>query len=124
MPVRAPVLHDGSGVPLREAMELMRHSDVRLTMSVYTDSSLFALRPAVEKLPWNYLENDTQIDAQSSGAGGLLPSLPVTIGKRSESDKTIVDTEEKSLDGTLCHTGAGKMVRDTGFEPVTPTVSM
>jgi integrase len=28
-----------AGVPLREAMELMRHSDVRLTMGIYADSS-------------------------------------------------------------------------------------
>jgi integrase len=47
------------GVPLREGMELMRHSDVRLTMNIYTDSSLFALRPAVEKLPWNYSDEPT-----------------------------------------------------------------
>ena len=46
-----------AGVPMREAMELMRHNDARLTMSIYADSSLFALRPAVEKLPWNYLQH-------------------------------------------------------------------
>jgi hypothetical protein len=95
-----------AGVPLREAMDLMRHSDVRLTMSVYADSSLFALRPAVEKLPWNYLQNDAQIDAQSLGASGLLLSLPVTVGEGSECVKTIVNTGEKSLHGTLCHAGA------------------
>ncbi|MGD1088742.1 MAG: site-specific integrase [Verrucomicrobiota bacterium] len=95
-----------AGVPLREAMELMRHSDVRLTMSVYADSSLFALRPAVEKLPWNYLDDDAQIDAQSLGASGLLPSLPVTVGEGSECVKTTVNTGEKSLHGTLCHAGA------------------
>ena len=95
-----------AGVPLREAMELMRHSDARLTMKIYTDTALFALRPAVEKLPWNYLENDAQIHAQSLGASGLLPSLPVTIGEGSEPGKTIVNTGAKSLHGTLCHAGA------------------
>jgi integrase len=95
-----------AGVPMREAMELMRHSDARLTMKIYTDTALFALRPAVEKLPWNYFENDAQIDAQSLGASGLLPSLPVTIGEGSEPGKTIVNTGAKSLHGTLCHAGA------------------
>jgi integrase len=92
-----------AGVPLREAMELMRHSDAKLTMKIYADMSLFALQPAVEKLPWNYIKNDTQIDAQKSGVAGLLPSLPVTIGEGSFIRKTIVNTGEKPLDGTLCH---------------------
>ena len=95
-----------AGVPMREAMELMRHSDARLTMKIYTDTALFALRPAVEKLPWNYLENDAQIDAQTLGAGSLLPSLPVTVGEGAELDKTIDNTGGKSLHVTLCHGGA------------------
>ncbi len=53
-------------VPLREAMELMRHSDAGLTMSIYADSSLFALRPAIEKLPWNCPADDAQRDAQTA----------------------------------------------------------
>ncbi len=97
-----------AGVPLREAMELMRHSDVKLTMKIYADTSLFALLPAVEKLPWNYLENDAQIDAQSLGARGHLLSLPVTVGNGLKSDKTIVFTVEESLADTLCHAGAEK----------------
>ncbi len=63
----------------RRLAQGMQHSDVRLTMSIYADSSLFALRPAVEKLPWNHPKNDTQIDAQTLGAGGHLPSLTVTV---------------------------------------------
>ena len=86
-----------AGVPMREAMELMRHNDARLTMSIYADSSLFALRPAVEKLPWNYLQHDAQIHAQSLVPDGLLPSLPVTGVKGPESDRTPVNTMQKSL---------------------------
>jgi integrase len=67
-----------AGVPLREAMELMRHSDARLTMTIYADSSLFALRPAVEKLPWNCPIADAQRDAQRTDSRGLLPSLTGT----------------------------------------------
>jgi integrase len=94
-----------AGVPLREAMELMRHSDVKLTMKIYADTSLFALQPAVEKLPWNYLENDAQIDAQKTGLAGLLPSLPVTVVEVSEHGTTTVNTGDKSLHGTQCHDG-------------------
>jgi integrase len=90
-----------AGIPLREAMELMRHSDARLTMKIYTDTALFALRPAVEKLPWNYFENDAQIDAQKTRADGLLPSPPVTVGEGSEHGEIILNTGEKSLYGTL-----------------------
>jgi integrase len=40
-----------SGVPPRVAQRLMRHSDIRLTMEVYTDPQLFDLRGAVEAIP-------------------------------------------------------------------------
>ena len=92
-----------AGVPLREAMELMRHSDARLTMSIYADSSLFALRPAVEKLPWNYPKQDAQIEAQTLGAGGLLPSLAGTVDEVEKSEKEPMDIGLKSLSVTVCH---------------------
>jgi integrase len=40
-----------SGVPPRVAQQLMRHSDIRLTMDVYTDPKLFDLQGAVDSLP-------------------------------------------------------------------------
>jgi hypothetical protein len=40
-----------SGVAPRMAMALMRHTDMRLTMNVYTDPRIFDLAGAVEKLP-------------------------------------------------------------------------
>ena len=92
-----------AGVPLREAMELMRHSDVRLTMSVYADSSLFALRPAVEKLPWNCPVNDTQKNTQRSDFGRLLPSLAVTVDGAAKSELQPIEMRLKSLSGTVCH---------------------
>jgi len=52
-----------AGVPQREAMELMRHNDPRLTANTYADASLFSLRGAVEKLPFPCATvNDAQID--------------------------------------------------------------
>ncbi len=40
-----------AGVAPRVAMELMRHTDLRLTMKVYTDPRVFDLSGAVESLP-------------------------------------------------------------------------
>ena len=40
-----------SGVAPRVAMALMRHTDMRLTMNVYTDPRIFDLAGAVEKIP-------------------------------------------------------------------------
>ncbi len=40
------------GVPLRQAMALMRHSDSRLTTQVYTDQGLLDTTQEVGKLPW------------------------------------------------------------------------
>lgn len=40
-----------AGIAPRIAMELMRHSDLRLTMKVYTDAKVLDLSGAIEKLP-------------------------------------------------------------------------
>ena len=89
-----------AGVPQREAMELMRHNDPRLTASTYADASLFALRSAVEKLSWS---GDAQRDAQRNGFEGHLPSLAGTVEDEMESGKSPVDMGLKSLSGTECH---------------------
>jgi hypothetical protein len=108
-----------AGVPLREAMELMRHSEARLTTKVYADSSMFALRPAIERLPWNCSGDDAQRDAQKTGAGGLLPSPNVTVSKAFESAKNTLGTGVETLSVVLCHgvTQNSEMVRAAGFEP-------
>ncbi len=40
-----------AGVPIRVVQELMRHSDIRLTMKVYTDASKLPLTEGVAVLP-------------------------------------------------------------------------
>jgi len=96
------ILHR-AGVPQREAMELMRHNDPRLTATTYADASLFSLRAAVEKLPFSSPIDDAQRDAQSLGAGGLLPSLSVKVGKGSTSNESSVNTGSKSLSVMVWH---------------------
>ncbi len=95
-----------AGVPQREAMELMRHNDPRLTANTYADVSLFSLRGAVVKLSVPSTKHDAQIHAQTLVPDGLLPSLPVTVINGSASDKTPVNTRGKSLPDTLCHAGS------------------
>jgi len=53
-----------SGVVPRMAQELMRHSDIRLTMNVYTHLQLIDTAGAVESLP--------SIGGIRCEAGGLL----------------------------------------------------
>jgi integrase len=49
-----------AGVAPREAMELMRHTDMRLTMGVYTDPRLFNLADAVERLALPAVSEEVQ----------------------------------------------------------------
>jgi integrase len=48
-----------SGAHPRVAQELMRHSDVRLTMKIYTDASKLPLAEGVAALPWFRVGNST-----------------------------------------------------------------
>ena len=84
-----------AGVSQREAMELMRHNDPRLTASTYTDTSLLSLRDAVKKLTIS----PSQLASQILGAEGHLQSRPVADFSDVESGKTIADKGEKSLSG-------------------------
>ena len=58
------------GVSPREAMSLMRHTDMRLTMKVYTDPRIFDLTGAVEKLPMNFCTQTNHQAAQATGTDG------------------------------------------------------
>ena len=72
-----------AGVLPRDAMELLRHSDMRLTMKTYTDAGLLLAGEAVTSLPFFSVTPkgqvlvglmaatpDTQIDAQTPDSGG------------------------------------------------------
>jgi hypothetical protein len=91
-----------AGVPQREAMELMRHNDPRLTANTYADASLFSLRSAVEKLLWDRGDDDAQRDAQRNDFKGHLPSSAVTVEDRLESGKSPVEMGLKSLSVAGC----------------------
>ena len=120
-----------SGVTMREAQELMRHSDVRLTSKVYTDATALPLAEAMDKLPtftadpgaesqdqvktgtddaaMRTVDSATQGDSgKYSGTGRgnrLLRELPCM-----QQDETIADKLKK-----------GKKIGVTGFEPAAST---
>ena len=97
------ILHR-AGVPQREAMELMRHNDPRLTATTYADASLFSLRGAVEKLSFSSMSgDDTQIDTQKSGPEGLLVSSAVTVDEGAKSENAPMNMGLKSLSVMVCH---------------------
>ncbi len=105
----------------------MRHSDMRLTPKTYTDAGLLPVADAVLKLPYLGKRKDagTQIGTQDlfreghdlSSTGTTVPGIPLVDLSGNEQ----LGHEKSSLDQTGQNL---EMVRDTGFEPVTPTVSM
>ena len=66
-----------AGTSQRITMELMRHSDMRLTAKTYTDAGLLPIGEAVLSLP-SISGSASQIDSQNTVAGGLPLSSPVT----------------------------------------------
>ena len=83
-----------AGVSQREAMELMRHNDPRLTAKTYTDASLLQLGSAVEKLSCPA--------SQILGAEGRLVTPPVATSASVNGAKTIVNKVELSLYDAAC----------------------
>lgn len=51
-----------SGVGIRTAMEVMRHSDIRLTTKTYTDAGMLATSEAIESLPRYQSSSHSVID--------------------------------------------------------------
>ena len=111
-----------AGTAPRVAMEIMRHSDMRLTAKTYTDAGLLPVADAVLKLPFLSKPKDTstQIGTQDlfreghdlSTAGTTVAGIPLLdlsgneqLGRENESP---VQTGQNL-----------EMVRGTGFEPVT-----
>lgn len=74
-----------AGIAPRVAMELMRHSDLKLTMRIYTDAAQLPLAADVQRLPsFNLRKDDAHIDsqrhAQTAVAGSVSESQAVARG--------------------------------------------
>jgi integrase len=90
-----------SGVMPREAMSLMRHTDMRLTMKVYTDPRVFDLAGAVEKLPGMILDSPHRQSAKATGTDGKAggPDHPKTPGAQRVA-RTYFDGQSSAFNGT------------------------
>jgi len=83
-----------AGVNPREAMELMRHSDLKLTTKVYTDVTQLNTRKAVECLP-KLANHDAPIRAPILDFRGRLVSQ-VVAAEKGKLDKKLAEFEAKS----------------------------
>ncbi len=97
-----------SGTGVRTAMELMRHTDAKLTMNVYTDPHLLATASAVESLPALTGEHaDADTDATEALATGT-DDRAMTDGEKLSvilSVENDVSGPEASHGGTVEGTG-------------------
>jgi integrase len=97
-----------AGGSLQVRQELLRHSDPRLTAGTYMDTTRLETADLIEKLP-NFLggtKTDTQLDTQTTGAGGHSVSQPVTANWGNGIAKDFANIEEshgKTLAGAACH---------------------
>lgn len=78
-----------AGVHVRLAMQLMRHSDIKLTTKVYTDAVQLPTAGAIEMLP-SVLDADTQIDPQKIVPSGLGASTEVHESQNGDVQKSTV----------------------------------
>ena len=124
-----------AGVLPREAMELTRHSDMRLTMKTYTDAGLLCTGEAVSKLPFFAVTPagqalvgplaalpDTQIDTQTPDSNGLELAFPGTdtlLEFGSEDAENEHLRHDLALSGTVGQIGRnGSSGRIRSFFPV------
>jgi len=132
-------LLQSNGVPLREAMELMRHSDAKLTTKIYTDAGHLPLRSSVLKISnVNITAPDTHSDTQKGVKTHEKRVFSVFDEKSKLTEKDLqgmdpeeyyaTDSQGNIADYALRWLGGGdketsyEMVRDAGFEPATLAV--
>jgi hypothetical protein len=110
-----------AGTAPRVAMEIMRHSDMRLTAKTYTDAGLLPVADAVLKLPGLTAPKvaGTQIGTQKLFPAGQTESAPVKplpiapLTQLTEDEYTRLKNGEPVTPGHKWE-GMGR----TGFEPV------
>jgi len=90
-----------AGVGQRELMDLMRHSERRLSDSLYTDSNLLPVVQAVERIP-AYLKTDAQIAAHAAVFSGPTKSQLDTIAKNGDEQGALINRD-------LGHDQSGKV---------------
>jgi integrase len=90
----------------RLAMELARHSDMRLTMKTYTDVGQLPLREVMDTLPGFGKRTDSRIDSRNLGATGQTMSPSVTDIGETKTENHLENTGESLRDSqrvTMSH---------------------
>ena len=112
-----------AGIGQRTVMELMRHSDMRLTAKTYTDANMLPVSDAIVALA-NFAtsKRDSQIDSQR-----LVPDRPtvsVAVPLKAGEPKMLTTGGEtfSPAETMLVRDSPQERVRDAGFEPATSCV--
>ena len=122
-------LLSASGVSPRVAMELMRHSDLKLTMKVYTDASQLPLIAEAARLPsfslpWNDSKERTQLSTQKAVVSRSEGS-PAVASSRSDpsaqASEVVAFRREKTAE--VASSGFNKMERAKRLELSTSTLA-
>ncbi len=85
-----------AGVAPRVAMELMRHSDIKLTMKIYTDGSQLPTAAAVASLPAFTLPGVLPAPAEpASGIPEMGPEMGTQMGTQTGTQMAVADGLQK-----------------------------
>lgn len=119
------ILIDGSGANGRTAMELMRHSDPKLTFNNYNDRTKLPKWEVVNSLPTllTRKEPDTLQSTHLPDFSRPGVSPAVTDAKNADRPESLMDKgfrRDSARSGTNWQNG--EMVRAAGFEPATSCV--
>ncbi len=109
------------GAGFTTTMNLMRHSDPRLTARTYTDIAMLPLADAVSKLPWfgaNDSEKGTENGTAQTVKTGSNVSAPVQTATTGDREETLVFIDQShDLSACVLNGSQGKMVEAGGVEP-------
>src|SRR5207248_2020610 len=106
------------GVSPCAAMELMRHSEMRLTTKVYTDANLLGLAEAIKRLP--QLSESAPVDAPDFGPSRDLTEQCGTQARVSRNLQTIDHERLRANQGqSATNSENTELAPAVGFEPTT-----
>jgi len=111
-----------AGVPQRVAQEIMRHSDLKLTAKVYTDTASLHTWSAIEKLP-SIGGTVSQILYQKLVVGGHPVAAPVTMGSEHEvkqSSVNVGDSHALAEVGTEGQNEKWRAQQELNLQPLVP----
>ena len=107
----------------RLAMELARHSDMRLTMKTYTDAGQLPLREVMDTLP--SFGGDSRIDSRNLGLTGQTVSRPVTETREFKTENIVANkggSHDLTLAVATCHSEQQSGVEGVRI-PLSPPLS-